>query len=433
MANKSSNIEKVKWEQLENILKLLDKYLRSLYPETYEEWRTKFQSDFKKGRKVVLGAWYGHDLVGTLIYQRPTINAYPQNTVELKTILVDAEYRLTNLRNLHIGSKLLAKFHYELQRTGYTRSVTEAKYDLFVVPWLINKGYKVINYHYDYGWLSYRLELELPKIYTDDCDDPDLILPRVGEALGIKNLHPITGMTSTFDGVMPLSERLDSSKLKVRIRYCQDLTVLKSFLHEDKKGLHVPVYILKSAPSVPLAPGIRDEVSRAKGIILRTNEVVKLLGSEFPLLSTPPTDTQCLSVLIYPDYFKRMVSLFVGGPFCYVATGWYGKLLGRDSRILFVSNSDFKVLGAAYYHRHKYSNGSEATLALCKDLTIFQKEEFERWANIKTHMTVFECDDLKKMAKGAPVYGERSPHLEKNKLAYYPYERFIEFIKGHLS
>ena len=428
MPNQHLIIEKANWERFPAVLKLLDNYLPKIYTDSYKEWRKKLEDDFKKGRKVCIAALYNNELVGVIIYQQLSAYVSQERTLELKTILADKNYRRSPL---HVGSNLLAAFHYELQRTGYTRVVAEAKFDQFVVPWLISKGYKVAYHHSDYGWLSYRLEKELPRMYVDDRNDSNLVLRWVVDVLGIKNLKPIEGIVPLFEGTMYLGSELVSSEVRARIKYCSDMAVLESCIKHDQSSSHIPFYLVNSPTSV-IPKEIRDQVTKANGVIIGTDELTKLLGGQETPFSCSRAEKQCLAVLVYPEHFKRLVSRFTGKRFAYVGSGWYGALLSEESRVIFASSSDYRVLGAADYLKHQQTDGLEATWDSCGDLVIFDKEEFQRWVNIKRHMTILECDNLKTISPGAPLTIP-GPQLPKDKWTYYPYEKFMEYIKGYLS
>ena len=130
-------IESISVDMLPDLLKLMDKYLPELYPESYDNWKEKLHRNFLTQKKTGYAAFVSGKLVGILIFQNYTQS--PKDTLEIKTLLVIRSYRQTKYK---VGTRLLERFHKKLSRQGFKKAIVEATVDSFVVPWLICKGYK---------------------------------------------------------------------------------------------------------------------------------------------------------------------------------------------------------------------------------------------------------------------------------------------------
>ena len=429
MASQEPVIDKVNSEQFPAILEMLDKYLPPVFGDRYDGWRSQLETDFERGTKVAIGAWRNQELVGVVVFEKISSYFSSENTVELNTLLVDEEHRKNKLS---IGAKLLDAFHYSLQRAGYMRVVVEARADQLLVPWLMSKGYKATYHHFEYGWLSYRLEIELRRIFADDRNDPNQVVRWVANELGIQDLRETSGLLLRFDGTIEVGSKQVKTNVQARISFCPDESVLKSFVTGDDMSSCVSFYIINAVIDT-LSQEVREQVAKKNSTIIGAAKLKLLLGEDITPFACSLAEKQCLVVLIYPSFFEKLISFYSGKRFAYVGNTWFGELLSEQSRIIFVSNIDYSVLGGAVYLKHTFTDGPEATWDISEGLTIFQNnEEFRKWANIKRHMTVIECKNLVAMPEGSQMIPGPLDELKRDKWRYYPYDKYMKFYKEHL-
>ena len=232
-------IEKAETTDVAAILPLMDEYIGPIYQPSYVAWREKLVRDLGSGQKTALIAWDNRNIAGVAVYQRASRDFELQDTIEIKSLVVSSDYRRRG-----VGKRLLGKCHYEIQRMGYQSVVIECRHDQPIVPWLLGKGYIVDGSHKDYGWLSYRLSIELPCVYTDDPEDEGTMALWIAARLGIESPQRIATRRNTMvQGLLHIGDGKMATSVLARVGFCSNADSVKSNVLEDK-GKCLPFYVL---------------------------------------------------------------------------------------------------------------------------------------------------------------------------------------------
>lgn len=422
-------IEKLNLHRLKELIKILDEYLLPTYGDGYNRWKQKLSDDFKEGKKIALVAMIDNVVVGAAIYQSYPMVFQNVKTIELKTFLVVNKFRNHRLK---VGSQLIDRVQYEAQRTGYNRIIVDAKHDNLIVPWLLGKGYKITNFTREFDFLSYKVEKKFSEIFTDDIDDPQLVLKYIMKQLQI--FEPVAlkgGWRPAYEGQLTIPSPCRNIKIGTRIRFCPETNEIKKFLKIDRKDKLIFFYVINYEVT-KLPPEIVEQIRKINGNIIDSDDLKSILSAKFPIMKRTIPGDYCLSVLVYPGMIDRIKEKFDINKFKFVISGIMGNLLTKNSRIIFVSNVDYSVQGAAYYLSHHACEGRENTWEYCSNDTVFEKDEFMRWANIKKKFTVFELETIKSIPQPTPLKIDEQ-ELILNKWVYYPYKMFMDNMEPQLK
>lgn len=402
--------------QEEEILQLRDLLVpkfKNDYPN-FDIWLEKAQKEISQGIRIAIGIWK-EKLIATSI-----VKLTASKTAELKSFFVDIDFR-----DQGYGNSLYEETEMQCRKAGVTRIITDTYADnIPMVEFLISKGFLVAGKEdlYGTGRCSYILSKHLnPEYFGDPYDWEELgewYLQARLNAIKIKD-HPIAN-DRRFDKHMRIV--IGSYSLDILVEIKDERVDLDNveILHKKctESGYHLSIFLAREFTERA------TKYANSHGVIIFDNkDIAKILGRQPPQFREGPISGMVVS--IKPKYLKKILEH--RPPYYYIKGGPIGKFLKKGHIIVFYTTEpERNVTTLGKVESIKLGTPREIWGSVGQK-TVFDKEEFFRFASIKQNILAIELSEVWEIS---PIEGNKLDNIipKKNRSGSYVDEKTIEMI-----
>ena len=370
-------------DQLDN---LLVPHLSKKYPN-FEKWLEKVKEEIEIGVRIAFGEWISDSLISTVIL-KPTIS----NTVELKSLFVDPKFQ-----NMGYGPRIYEIAEQQCLKMGFKKIIVDAFCeDDDVIIFLISRGYKIYGREdlYDVGRFSYLLSKNLrPQYISDPFDWEEIARWLIENYLGfeIVETHPVVEQRALDFGIKKvINEKFEILGL-VEVKDTDVDQDQVSMLYQKTldAGYHVPVFVGRKFKKRS------TDFAKKKGVILiNEKDICRLTKWKPPELTKG--EIRGIILPIKPEFYEKILRkglkrfvFFKGAPF--------GKFLKSDDKIIFYVESPRKEISAFGVVTGVSVNSPEMQWSKFSKDSVFEKEEFWRFARTKREILAIGLTDFKEI------------------------------------
>lgn len=365
---------------------LLVPHLSKKYPN-FEKWLERAKDEIENGVRIAFGEWVSDRLISTVIL-RPTIS----NTVELKSLFVDPKFQGTG----H-GDLLYEEAERQCLKMGFKKIIVDAFCeDEVVIIFLISRGYKIYGREelYGVGRYSYLLSKDLKPIYTGDPFDWEEIAKWLIENylnFEVVETHPVIKQRSLdFSIKKVINEKFEIWGLvEVKDMEVDQDPVIMLYQINLEAGYHIPVFVGRRFKKRAI------DFAKGKGIILiNENDIFAITDWKPPEIKKE--DVRGIILPIKPEFYEKILRK---GPkeFVYFKGAPFGKYLKNNDRIIFYVESPRKEISAFGVVINISIDRPEMQWSKFKEESIFDEEEFFRFARTKREILAIKLTDFKEI------------------------------------
>ena len=370
-------------DQLDN---LLVPHLSKKYPN-FEKWLEKVKEEIEIGVRIAFGEWISDSLISTVIL-KPTIS----NTVELKSLFVDPKFQKTG----H-GPRIYEIAERHCLKMGFKKIIVDAFCeDDDMIIFLISHGYKIYGREdlYDVGRFSYLLSKNLrPQYIGDPFDWEEIARWLIENYLGfeIVETHPVVEQRALdFSIKKVINEKFEILGLvEVKDTDVDQDPVSMLYTKTLDAGYHVPVFVGRKFKKRS------TDFAKKKGVILiNEKDIYRITEWKPPELTKG--EIRGIILPIKPEFYEKILRkglkqfvFFKGAPF--------GKFLKSDDKIIFYVESPRKEISAFGVVTDVSIKSPEMQWSKFSKDSVFEKEEFWRFARTKREILAIELTDFKEI------------------------------------
>ena len=370
-------------DQLDN---LLVPHLSKKYPN-FEKWLEKVKEEIEIGVRIAFGEWISDSLISTVILKQ-TIS----NTVELKSLFVNPKFQKTG----H-GPRIYEIAERHCLKMGFKKIIVDAFCeDDDMIIFLISHGYKIYGREdlYDAGRFSYLLSKNLrPQYIGDPFDWEEIARWLIENYLGfeIVETHPVVEQRALdFSIKKVINEKFEILGLvEVKDTDVDQDPVSMLYTKTLDAGYHVPVFVGRKFKKRS------TDFAKKKGVILiNEKDIYRITEWKPPELTKG--EIRGIILPIKPEFYEKILRkglkqfvFFKGAPF--------GKFLKSDDKIIFYVESPRKEISAFGVVTDVSVNSPEMQWSKFSKDSVFEKEEFWRFARTKREILAIGLTDFKEI------------------------------------
>lgn len=372
--------------EIDQIDNLLVPNLSKRYPN-FEKWLEKAKEEIEKGIRFAFGEWYSDRLISTVIL-RPTIS----KTVELKSLFVDPDYQ-----KVGHGDLLYKEAEKQCLKMGFKKITVDAfDEDKDIINFLIGHGYKFYGREdlYGVGRFSYLLSKDLKPQYTGDPFDwEDIAKWLIQNYLGFEiiKIHPIVEQRELdFSIKKVINEKFEIFGL-VEVKDMEIDQDPVSMLYQKtlEAGYHVPVFIGRKFKKRAI------NYAEKKGVILINEEDIHKI-TEWEPPNIKREEIEGIILPIKPEFYQKMLHKGLK-QFVYFKGAPFGKYLKKNHKIIFYVESPRKEISAYGVVVDVSINSPEFQWNKFSRVSVFEKEDFWRFARTKREILAIKITDFKEI------------------------------------
>jgi len=370
-------------EQLDN---LLVPYLSKNYPN-FEKWLEKSKEEIEKGIRFAFGGWVSDRLVATAIL-RPTIS----NTVELKSLFVDPRFQKKGL-----GNKLYEEAEKQCLKMGFKKIIVDTFCeDEDMIIFLISQGYRIYDREdlYGIGRFSYLLSKDLKPSYTGDPFDWEEISSWLIEkyfGFQIVERHPIVEERALDLSIKKvINEKFEIlGMVEVKDTYVDQDPVSILYQKTIDAGYHIPIFIGRNFKKRAIS------FAKKKGVVLiDETDIHKITEWKPPEIKRE--EIRGIILPIKPEFYEKILRRSLK-EFVYFKGGPFGKFLKKNDKVIFYVESPRKEISAFGTVVDISVNTPERQWNKFKKESVFEEEEFWRFARTKREILAIKLTDFREI------------------------------------
>ena len=370
-------------DQLDN---LLVPHLSKKYPN-FEKWLEKVKEEIEIGVRIAFGEWISDSLISTVIL-KPTIS----NTVELKSLFVDPKFQKTG----H-GPRIYEIAERHCLKMGFKKIIVDAFCeDDDMIIFLISHGYKIYGREdlYDVGRFSYLLSKNLrPQYIGDPFDWEEIARWLIENYLGfeIVETHPVVEQRALdFSIKKVINEKFEILGLvEVKDTDVDQDPVSMLYTKTLDAGYHVPVFVGRKFKKRS------TDFAKKKGVILiNEKDIYRITEWKPPELTKG--EIRGIILPIKPEFYEKILRKGLKR-FVFFKGALFGKFLKSDDKIIFYVESPRKEISAFGVVTDVSINSPEMQWSKFSKDSVFEKEEFWRFARTKREILAIGLTDFKEI------------------------------------
>ena len=370
-------------DQLDN---LLVPHLSKKYPN-FEKWLEKVKEEIEIGVRIAFGEWISDSLISTVIL-KPTIS----NTVELKSLFVDPKFQKTG----H-GPRIYEIAERHCLKMGFKKIIVDAFCeDDDMIIFLISHGYKIYGREdlYDAGRFSYLLSKNLrPQYIGDPFDWEEIARWLIENYLGfeIVETHPVVEQRALdFSIKKVINEKFEILGLvEVKDTDVDQDPVSMLYTKTLDAGYHVPVFVGRKFKKRS------TDFAKKKGVILiNEKDIYRITEWKPPELTKG--EIRGIILPIKPEFYEKILRKGLKR-FVFFKGALFGKFLKSDDKIIFYVESPRKEISAFGVVTDVSVNSPEMQWSKFSKDSVFEKEEFWRFARTKREILAIGLTDFKEI------------------------------------
>jgi predicted transcriptional regulator/GNAT superfamily N-acetyltransferase len=370
-------------DQLDN---LLVPHLSKKYPN-FEKWLEKVKEEIEIGVRIAFGEWISDSLISTVIL-KPTIS----NTVELKSLFVDPKFQKTG----H-GPCIYEIAERHCLKMGFKKIIVDAFCeDDDMIIFLISHGYTIYGREdlYDVGRFSYLLSKNLrPQYIGDPFDWEEIARWLIENYLGfeIVETHPVVEQRALdFSIKKVINEKFEILGLvEVKDTDVDQDPVSMLYTKTLDAGYHVPVFVGRKFKKRS------TDFAKKKGVILiNEKDICRITEWKPPELTKG--EIRGIILPIKPEFYEKILRKGLKR-FVFFKGALFGKFLKSDDKIIFYVESPRKEISAFGVVTDVSVNSPEMQWSKFSKDSVFEKEEFWRFARTKREILAIGLTDFKEI------------------------------------
>lgn len=370
-------------DQLDN---LLVPHLSKKYPN-FEKWLEKVKEEIEIGVRIAFGEWISDSLISTVIL-KPTIS----NTVELKSLFVDPKFQKTG----H-GPRIYEIAERHCLKMGFKKIIVDAFCeDDDMIIFLISHGYTIYGREdlYDVGRFSYLLSKNLrPQYIGDPFDWEEIARWLIENYLGfeIVETHPVVEQRALdFSIKKVINEKFEILGLvEVKDTDVDQDPVSMLYTKTLDAGYHVPVFVGRKFKKRS------TDFAKKKGVILiNEKDICRITEWKPPELTKG--EIRGIILPIKPEFYEKILRKGLKR-FVFFKGALFGKFLKSDDKIIFYVESPRKEISAFGVVTDVSVNSPEMQWSKFSKDSVFEKEEFWRFARTKREILAIRLTDFKEI------------------------------------
>jgi predicted transcriptional regulator/GNAT superfamily N-acetyltransferase len=370
-------------DQLDN---LLVPHLSKKYPD-FEKWLEKVKEEIEIGVRIAFGEWISDSLISTVIL-KPTIS----NTVELKSLFVDPKFQKTG----H-GPRIYEIAERHCLKMGFKKIIVDAFCeDDDMIIFLISHGYTIYGREdlYDVGRFSYLLSKNLrPQYIGDPFDWEEIARWLIENYLGfeIVETHPVVEQRALdFSIKKVINEKFEILGLvEVKDTDVDQDPVSMLYTKTLDAGYHVPVFVGRKFKKRS------TDFAKKKGVILiNEKDICRITEWKPPELTKG--EIRGIILPIKPEFYEKILRKGLKR-FVFFKGALFGKFLKSDDKIIFYVESPRKEISAFGVVTDVSVNSPEMQWSKFRKDSVFEKEEFWRFARTKREILAIRLTDFKEI------------------------------------
>ncbi|MGB3458725.1 MAG: GNAT family N-acetyltransferase [Halobacteriota archaeon] len=370
-------------DQLDN---LLVPHLSKKYPN-FEKWLEKVKEEIEIGVRIAFGEWISDSLISTVIL-KPTIS----NTVELKSLFVDPKFQKTG----H-GPRIYEIAERHSLKMGFKKIIVDAFCeDDDMIIFLISHGYTIYGREdlYDVGRFSYLLSKNLrPQYIGDPFDWEEIARWLIENYLGfeIVETHPVVEQRALdFSIKKVINEKFEILGLvEVKDTDVDQDPVSMLYTKTLDAGYHVPVFVGRKFKKRS------TDFAKKKGVILiDEKDICRITEWKPPELTKG--EIRGIILPIKPEFYEKILRKGLKR-FVFFKGALFGKFLKSDDKIIFYVESPRKEISAFGVVTDVSVNSPEMQWSKFSKDSVFEKEEFWRFARTKREILAIRLTDFKEI------------------------------------
>ena len=365
---------------------LLVPHLSKKYPN-FEKWLEKAKEEIEMGVRIAFGEWASDSLISTVIL-KPTIS----NTVELKSLFVDPKFQKTG----H-GSRIYEIAERQCLKIGFKKILVDAFCeDDDVIIFLISHGYTIYGRDdlYGAGRFSYLLSKNLRSQYIGDPFDWEEIARWLIEnylGFEIVETHPVVEQRALdFSIKKVINEKFEILGLvEVKDTDVDQDPVSMLYTKTLDAGYHVPVFVGRKFKKRS------TDFAKKKGVILiNEKDICRITEWKPPELTKG--EIRGIILPIKPEFYEKILRKGLKR-FVFFKGALFGKFLKSDDKIIFYVESPRKEISAFGVVTDVSVNSPEMQWSKFSKDSVFEKEEFWRFARTKREILAIGLTDFKEI------------------------------------
>ena len=370
-------------DQLDN---LLVPHLSKKYPN-FEKWLEKVKEEIEIGVRIAFGEWISDSLISTVILKQ-TIS----NTVELKSLFVNPKFQKTG----H-GPRIYEIAERHCLKMGFKKIIVDAFCeDDDMIIFLISHGYKIYGREdlYDVGRFSYLLSKNLrPQYIGDPFDWEEIARWLIENYLGfeIVETHPVVEQRALdFSIKKVINEKFEILGLvEVKDTDVDQDPVSMLYTKTLDAGYHVPVFVGRKFKKRS------TDFAKKKGVILiDEKDICRITEWKPPELTKG--EIRGIILPIKPEFYEKILRKGLKR-FVFFKGALFGKFLKSDDKIIFYVESPRKEISAFGVVTDVSINSPEMQWSKFSKDSVFEKEEFWRFARTKREILAIGLTDFKEI------------------------------------
>ncbi len=370
-------------DQLDN---LLVPHLSKKYPN-FEKWLEKVKEEIEIGVRIAFGEWISDSLISTVIL-KPTIS----NTVELKSLFVNPKFQKTG----H-GPRIYEIAERHCLKMGFKKIIVDAFCeDDDMIIFLISHGYTIYGREdlYDVGRFSYLLSKNLrPQYIGDPFDWEEIARWLIENYLGfeIVETHPVVEQRALdFSIKKVINEKFEILGLvEVKDTDVDQDPVSMLYTKTLDAGYHVPVFVGRKFKKRS------TDFAKKKGVILiNEKDICRITEWKPPELTKG--EIRGIILPIKPEFYEKILRKGLKR-FVFFKGALFGKFLKSDDKIIFYVESPRKEISAFGVVTDVSVNSPEMQWSKFSKDSVFEKEEFWRFARTKREILAIRLTDFKEI------------------------------------